>query len=353
MAKKTLHALDFLAKPDKYPVRPVCVVFGDDPFLRRQVIGVLRQTVLGGEDAEFSLTVFEGRSAEMKDVLGDLATLAMFGGGQRLVLVEDADDFVSRNRPTLEDYVAAPCSSGVLVLEVRSWPSNTRLYKAVAGDGLTVDCNAPPAARLGRWLGSWARQRHNTTLDPAAVEMLLEMVGPELGLLDQELAKLALTAEKGQAVGVEQVGKMVGGWRAKTTWEMLDRILEGKAPAALEQLDRLLAAGESPIGILGQISATLRRLAAATRLIVQAEAAGRRIALRQALEQAGVRSFLLKKTEGQLRQIGRHRAGHLYDWLLKTDLDLKGGSALPPRMVLETLILRLAAPELRQPSSAG
>ena len=66
------------------------------------------------------------------------------------------------------------------------------------------------------------------------------------------------------------------------------------------QLDRLLAAGESPIGLLGQISASLRRLAAATRLVLQTEAAGRRVALRRTLEQAGIRSFRLKEAERQL-----------------------------------------------------
>ena len=104
------------------------------------------------------------------------------------------------------------------------------------------------------------------------------------------------------------------------------------------QLDRLLASGENPIGLLAQISASLRRLAAATRLILQAEAAGRRIALRQALEQAGIRAFVLQKAERQLRRLGRQRGGQLYRWLLEADLDLKGDSTIPPH-ILERLVL--------------
>ena len=126
---------------------------------------------------------------------------------------------------------------------------------------------------------------------------------------------------------------------------MLDAALGGNARVALVELDRLLASGESPIGVLGQISASLRRFAAATRLILQAEAAGRRIALRAALEQAGIRSFVLQKAERQLRQLGRQRGEKLYDWLLQADLDLKGASALPPRLILERLMIRLAAPK--------
>ena len=84
-----------------------------------------------------------------------------------------------------------------------------------------------------------------------------------------------------------------------------------------------------PIAILAQIGSTLRRFAAAARLIEQAEAAGRRLSLRQALEEAGFKAFTLSKAESQLRQIGRVRAARLYRWLLDADLALKGSSSSP------------------------
>ncbi len=268
-----------------------------------------------------------------------------------MVVVEQADDFVSRYRAELEKYLAQPKSTGVLVLEVKAWPANTRLYKAVAARGLHVDCSCPAPARLTRWLVSWAKRVHGAQLVASAAELLVEMAGPELGLLDQELAKLALTTEPGKRITAESVSRSVGSWRAKTTWEMLDAALGGNVREALVQLDRLLLAGEHPIAILAQISVSLRRFAAATRLILQAEAEGRRMALRDALREAGVREFVLHKAEKQLRQLGRHRGDRLYGWLLQADLDLKGASALPPRLILERLIVRLAAPEAREPVS--
>ncbi len=124
------------------------------------------------------------------------------------------------------------------------------------------------------------------------------MVGPELGLLDQELAKLALMAGNDKKITPEMIQKMGGGWRAKTTWDMLDLALDGNVTEAMRQIDRLLAADEAPIGLLAQISASLRRLAAATRLILQAEAAGRRIGVGPALQQAGVKHVLSAKGRG-------------------------------------------------------
>jgi len=337
-----VHALDYLAAPDKYPACPVCVAFGDEAFLKRLVVNRLREVVLGDE-GDFSLATFDGDRALLRDVIEELSTVAMFGG-KRLVVVEGADDFVTRYRSELEAYVARPKSIGVLVLVVGAWQSNTRLYKAVAASGLQVDCGSPAPAAVCRWLVSWAKQAHSIQLASSAAETLVEMVGPELGLLDQELAKLALTAGRGGKVTEEAISQLVGSWRAKTTWEMLDATLAGNVREAIVQLDRLLLAGEHPVGILAQIAGSLRRLAAATRLVVTAEAAGRRLALRDALQQAGIRTFVLEKTQQQLRWLGRQRAAKLYDWLLEADLDLKGGSALSPRLVLERLILRLAVP---------
>jgi DNA polymerase-3 subunit delta len=370
MAK--LSAIDYLKQPDKHPPKPVCVVFGDELFLRRQVLLGIRHAVLKGDEGDFSLSSFEGPTAEFRDVVEELTTMAMFGG-QRLVIVENADDgpkmkvgmiqpaeespkggasqpaeegrgFLARYRSQLEDYVARPGRSGVLVLDVKSWPANTRLYKAVDAQGLAVDCNAPSGAQLSRWLSDWATHTHKCQLAPGAAALLVEMIGPELGLLDQELAKLALSAAGDKKITSEMVQKLVGGWRAKTTWDMLDLALEGKAAEALRQIDRLLAGGEAPVGLLAQISASLRRLATATRLILQAEAAGRRLDVDSALDQARVNKFFVKKVAGQLRRLTRQRGRQLYRWLLEADLDLKGESQMPPRLILERLIVRLAAP---------
>ena len=341
MAK--LHAIDYLKEPEKHPPKPVCVVFGDDLFLRRQALLGLRHAVLKGDEGDFSLSSYEGRSAEFRDVAEELTTMAMFGG-QRLVVVEEADDFVSRYRQQLEDHVARRGRGGVLVLDVKSWPSNTRLYKAVDAQGLAVDCSSPAAARLTRWLSDWAKQTHGCQLSLNAAETLVELVGPELGLLDQEVAKLALMTGKDKKIPPELVEKLVGGWRAKTTWEMLDLALDGNVAEALRQVNRLLASGEAPIGLLGQISASLRRLAAATRLVLQSEATGHRVAVGAALQQAGVKSFVVQKAERQLRRLGRERGSQLYRWLLEADLDLKGDSQMAPRLILERLIVRIAAP---------
>ena len=90
---------------------------------------------------------------------------------------------------------------------------------------------------------------------------------------------------------------------------MIEAALDGNAAAALVELDRLLLAGEEPIPLLAMMSGSLRRMAAAARIVDRAETQRRRVALQDALREAGVapKKFVLEKTERQLRQITRQR----------------------------------------------
>jgi DNA polymerase-3 subunit delta len=346
MAKSSaVAALDFASHPQQYAPGAVCAVYGDDTYLKREVLAILRREVLTGDDGEYSLTTFAGRDAEFRDVLDALATVSLFSGDRRLVIVEDADTFVTEHRAKLEAYVARPHRQSVLVLDVTTWPANTRLAKAVAVGSLAIDCKSPQPAQIKRWLVQRATALHGVRLDAAATDALLELLPAELGILEQELAKLSLLVGEEGVIDEKLVHENVGGWRTRTAWEMADAAADGRAADALRQLDRLILAGEKPHGLLPQISHSLRQLAAATQLIEAAEAAGKRLPLQSALKLAGVLPFKLATAERQLRQIGRDRARQLTAWLLAADLAIKGPNSADARarIELERLIVRLAS----------
>lgn len=347
-----VHAFALL-KEASPKIPGVCALVGDDRFLRRLCGTRIREVVSdNGEASEF------GGKSVWRDVLDELSTRSLFSDGPRLVFVLDADDFVKNNRSALESYAANPSHSGCLVLELESLASNTRLYKTLADSGLIVECRPPQTKRgkssylnesgLRQWLRDWGKSTHHLDLKRGADEELLNLIGPNLGLLDQELAKLALFCDaKTGEVTVELVQQIVGGWRTKTTWELLDAALDGNAAEALMQLERLLHAGEAPQAIAGAMLWSLRRFADAAHVIMEAEQAGRKISLVMALEQAGFKKWpqgALQRAEQQIRQLGRDRAGRLYGDLLQLDLAMKGSHSAPQRAkwALEKFVLAIS-----------
>jgi DNA polymerase-3 subunit delta len=302
-------------------------------------------------------------------VADELATASLFGGGRpRLVILERADAFVSANRQRLEDYAARPQPTGVLVLDVDDWAANTRLYKALDQSGLQIDCRPPQKkgkskeideAAIVKWCVAWAKAQHGLALSSDAAQHLLDLTGPVFGLLDQNLAKLALLVPPGKKATPEYVAEIVGGWRSKSIWDLVDAATGGETADALAQLDRLLHAGEHPLALVGSLAWSLRRYAAATRIFQRAERAGQKIPLREALTQAGFRDWpigSLAGAEKRLLQLGRHRAGQLYRWLLELDLALKGSHSQDDRArwALEQFILRMAkGPSAKPVVAAG
>lgn len=351
-----MHVFQFLAKSGaKTP--PMIALYGGESFFKRLAMLSIRQRLGESDLLEHAV---DGANADWRDIRDELSTLSLFGGDSpRLVVVENADKFVSGHRSQLEAYAAAPKRTGVLVLQVDQFLATTKLFKAVDKLGGAIEC-AAPEKKSGRrkivdvkavidWLIDWADRQHNIKLEKKAAARLTDLRGLEFGLLDQEMAKLALFVKPGGKVDADLVQQITGGWKSQTIWELLDAALDGNTAAAMQQLDHLVSSGEVPIALFGQLSWSIRRFAAATHIYERGLRQGTRMPLHQALAAAGFNDWpqgAMSRAESQLKRLGRRRAAHLYRWLLELDLALKGTHSTPARSrwALEQLILRLASP---------
>src|SRR5512135_486331 len=331
-------AIEFLQDPAKPPAEPVYAVFGDDDFLRREALGAIGR-VVSHADADDGLAIsrFAGDQATLADVLDEVRTVP-FLAHRRVAIVEGADPFVMAHRKELEAYVERPSSSGVLVLSVKTWPASTRLAKLVDKAGLAIECKGPHERELAPWLVHVARSRCRARLDAAAARLLIELVGPEAGLLVSEVEKLSVYVGDRATIRREDVARMVGAGRIETIWKTLDAATTGRGDLALDHLDGLLASGEHPVGLLAAMSVSLLKVHHAGRL------RRARRDLKDACREAGIPYPAIEKTQQQHAHLGPHRVDQLPEMLLRADLDLKGASTLSPRAVLETLLVRLARP---------
>jgi len=215
-------ALKYLIAPEKPLTGPLCAISGDDAFLRHEVrTALVRQLSRCDQDdgEQLGCESFDGRAADMAKVLDALRERSLFGAKRRIVVVEEADTMVKRYREKFEKYLEKPIADAVLVLEVKTWPANTRLAKAVAKSGLTIRCQVPTQGRelteftkqLKDWLIHVAHIQHEVELKRPAVDLLLEQLPTEVGILCQEVAKLSLlTAEEGaiDAAGSQTCGQL-------------------------------------------------------------------------------------------------------------------------------------------------
>lgn len=212
--------------------KPVYALVGPDSFLQLQKLSAIAKQL----PADAQRIDADGERAELADVLDELRSFAMFGGA-KLVVVRDADAFITRFREQLENYVASPSDSGTLVLRLSALDKRQRIYKAILATGSIEDCNPP--ADVARWIAQHGRAMHGVALNPDAARLLAELVGNDLGRLDGELAKLALHSDDGK-VTTDQVAASVAFQREQEIKEMTADLAVGDALGALRRWRQLV-----------------------------------------------------------------------------------------------------------------
>jgi DNA polymerase-3 subunit delta len=86
----------------------------------------------------------------------------------------------------------------------------------------------PSDAYIRKWIAGWGKRRHGLKLTADQVNLITDRIGFIGGLVECELAKLALFAGEGGEVSDQRVDELVGGWRTQTVWQLSDWIADGE-----------------------------------------------------------------------------------------------------------------------------
>jgi DNA polymerase-3 subunit delta len=235
------------------------VITGKDRYLRQQARESLVQRLVG-KDQGLSVSNYNGNSVELAAVLDELRTLP-FLSERRVVIVDDADKFVSDNREVLEKYVGNPSPTGVLVLICDSWRSNTRLAKLLAAGAGEVILAEPMKGKAAiSWLVQHARE-NGKVFGPGAAESLVRVVGNDTGRLSGELEKLTLYVGSRKTIDTDDIEALCGVTAEQSIFLINDQVAEGKTAEALITLDRLIQADRTAeFSMVGVLAFSLRRL---------------------------------------------------------------------------------------------
>ena len=209
--------------------KPVYAIIGADSYLQTERLA----QVIGRLPNDLQRSDIDGEKASLVDVLDELRSFAMFGGG-KLVVVRNADDFISKFREQLENYLASPSDGSTLILRVETLPANQRIYKLIQKVGAIEKCEPPKAAELPRWIIAHAKTAHDAIVSLPAAQLLTDLIGADLGRINSELSKLALQGIDGK-VELADVQKGVSFQREQEMWDMTNEIASGNTEKAIKR----------------------------------------------------------------------------------------------------------------------
>jgi DNA polymerase-3 subunit delta len=283
-------------------VKPVYVLAGSDAHQKRTVLAAIRAGMAAG-GSTVDETHLDGQASTPADVVVAAQTQGLLG--RRLVVVDDAPWIAAptkngtegANKPATEPppdggqrkkrrttgatdalvrYLENPNPNSVVVLLSES-PLDARLTTVRAakthGTVLTATCRGRERD-LAEWCQRRAAEAHKVRLAPDAARLLCWRCPPDMGVLDQELAKLALAAAAtGGDIMPDLVESVTPATREERVWSVLGAVAEGRPHQALASLRQVLERGENPLGVLALLTGQVRELAAARRAVHEGRSA--------------------------------------------------------------------------------
>lgn len=219
--------------------------FSGDAFLARRAARAAARELAATPDE----VVVLGEGMDPEQIERAAAQGGLFGNG---VLFLDFDEaFVGqagvKARNQALDALARTSDATVVVLDSSATPARQKRYR---GLGEHRHLPTPRYERLPRWIAAELREA-GVRFRPDVPQTLADLFGEEPAAIASEIVKLAsLDAE----LDPDRVRELANRPAARTAFDLIERIVEGDAAAALVLARDLLARGEPAQRIFGALT---------------------------------------------------------------------------------------------------
>jgi DNA polymerase-3 subunit delta len=315
--------------------RAAYLLHGDESFLVERALAGLRGRIPGAARILWA----PEDSGRLPAALDDLASPMLFGGSQ-MIVIRRAEALSAKD----EDLVLAAAGRAqppaCLILVARGLDGRRRLLSAFERDGAAFAFpRVTEPAALREWIARLAGER-GREIRPAAVELLLERMTPDLATLASEIEKASLYAGPGVAIEVAHLETVAALGRAAAVEALADRLARRDLRGAHRALAGLLGAGEPPVRIVAFLAASLRRA------LHVAELAGQGLGQDAIAARLGMPGWLVRRVQSSrsARQLERSLAA-------LRDLDLALKTSRPAAAAFAAALTEMTAGSEREGAS--
>ena len=214
---------------------PAYYLYGEDEYLKEEALRHLIDAAVDPATRDFNLDQRRGSDLDAES-LGSLTSMPPMMAERRVVVVRDVGSLKKDARATLDKYLASPAPD---ILVILTNPADAKPDKALPSSTVAVECSPLTGAQVPKWITSRVEKTLNTTISPAAVELLIDSVGADLGQLSTELDKLVAYCG-GKQIDEDAVSAIVGINREETPGMLLDAIGARDTSRALALLPGVL-----------------------------------------------------------------------------------------------------------------
>ena len=313
------------------------LLLGEEDVRAEEALRTVLREVVPEDQRALNLDVIDAGSMPIQDVITRCETLPFFGTRRTVVLhVRNPESWRAEEQDALADYLNQGPPPAALIIVAPKLDQRRRLHGVLQRKAQVIRCDPLEAEQVSAWLAARVRES-GKTMTPDAANLLVELAGSGLRALGLEIAKLADYTGDRETITADDVREVTSHVAAQVTiFEVMDAVGHRRPDDAFRLLDRLIALGEPPLRILYMLEDQVRMLARVQDLV------DRDVRNRADVQKAlGPRAWRYRDYQKQVNAFGRVEVEALLGMLLDTDGAIKTGQ-LPPRLALETLIVRMS-----------
>lgn len=311
----------------------VTLVTGKEEFLNeRTVKDVVRAVKAHDEEAE----VAESQASELTAAsLEEMSSPSLFSA-TRCAVVRGLEDLPDDLHTQVLDFAASPVPDVALVLMHGGGPKGSGLLTKLRKAASVQEVKAAEVKYASGFQDFVVAefQRLGSRASREAVELLVVAVGQDLRSLAAAAQQLAGDFPD-QPIDLDLVKQYFGGRAEAKSFAVADAAMEGKAPAALEELRWALDGGTPPLLVTSAVAGSVRGVA---RFL----GAPGRLRDGELAKELGVPPWKVKTVRAQSRVWDDVRIGHALRLVAQADADIKGAAHDAP-LTLERLVLDIVA----------
>ena len=230
----------------------VFYLHGEDEFRKEEVVRALVDTHVDPATRDFNYDPLRGTEVEAETLASVIATPPMMAEW-RVVVVREVEGLASsaRARDVLLEAAAHPAPGLALILSCTvPQDSKAKFYKDLGKASRSLEFPPITASDVPGWLMARSKERFGVELDEDAAQALGAAVGTTLGVLSQELEKIAEYASGRARIALADVEAAGTRIPAQDRWRWLDLVGEKRFEEALGSVGVLLGQGETGVGLV-------------------------------------------------------------------------------------------------------
>lgn len=240
----------------------VFYLHGEDYFRKDQTLRALVEAHLDPGTRDFNYDPVRGNETDAETLASLIGTPPMMAEW-RVVVVRAVEGLANSKhaRDVLLEAAKKPPPGLALILSC-TVPSGSKakFYKELARTARSVEFRAITEADVPGWLMNRAREEHDVEIDVDAARALGAAIGTNLGVLSQELTKLADFIGDRDTIARADVEAAGTRLPSQDRWQWFDLVGERKFEAARSGLPVLLGQGDSGVSLVIGLATHFLRL---------------------------------------------------------------------------------------------